>query len=125
MTTLAELWQAPPDQLLLPNDEIHVWRASLDQPLSHLERLAQTLSADERKRAESFHFQQDRERFIVGRGLLRRILGGYLRADPSRLHFRYGPRGKPAVAERSQGRVLYFNLSHSHGLALYAVNLDR
>jgi len=86
--------------------------------------LAQFLSPDEQLRASRFHFQRDRDRFIAARGILRVILGRYVAAPPDQLTISYGPRGKPFLAGR-EGGSLRFNLSHSHGLALYALVLDR
>lgn len=121
MTPLDCLWPLPPENLVLSSDEVHVWCASLDQSASQVQQLAETLCPDERKRAERFHFERDSKHFIVSRGLLRTILGGYLDIEPSQLEFRYGSRGKPALAETVGGSTLCFNLSHSHGLALYAI----
>lgn len=122
--TLDLLWDSSsPADLALSGDDVHVWCASLDQPATRFRRLVQTLSADERARAERFHFEQDGRRFTVGRGLLRTILGSYLGVEPSQLQFCYGCRGKPALA--SGGGTLRFNLSHSQDLALYAVTRDR
>lgn len=119
------LWGPPPAELALPDDEVHVFCACLDQPASRLQDLAQTLSESERIRAERFHFEKDRKRFIIGRGLLRTILGCYLDIEPSRVQFSYGSYGKPALAETSGPSALRFNLSHSHFLALYAVTNQR
>jgi 4'-phosphopantetheinyl transferase len=119
------LWEPPPAHANLLRDDVHVWCARLDQSLSSLERLTQTLSKDERLRAERFQFEQDRKRFIIGRGLLRTILGYYLGIEPGQLHFCYGMYGKPALAEMSGTSALRFSLAHAHGLALYAVTRDR
>jgi 4'-phosphopantetheinyl transferase len=104
----------------LSSNDVHVWRALLDQPDLCVQQLAQTLSSEELMRAECFHFELDRTRFIVGRGVLRTILGLYLGAEPSRLEFCYGHHGKPHLAERFGAGELRFNLAHSHELALYA-----
>ncbi|HEV8712493.1 MAG TPA: 4'-phosphopantetheinyl transferase superfamily protein [Candidatus Binatia bacterium] len=117
----AASWRLPPETLALEPDEVHVWRAALDQPLSRVENLLLTLAADERIRAERFYFRRDREHFIVARGVLRAILGRYLNSAPGQLSFCYSPFGKPALAEDVGGAMLHFNVSHSHGLALYAV----
>ena len=118
-------WAQPPANVILLQDDVHVWCASLDQPASGLQWLAQTLSADERVRAERFYFEQDGMRFIVGRGLLRIILGYYLGIEPSELRFCYSSRGRPTLAETTGGNRIRFNLAHSLGLALYAVTLGR
>ncbi|MGH7773245.1 MAG: 4'-phosphopantetheinyl transferase family protein [Candidatus Binatia bacterium] len=116
---------APPKTLILGSDEVHIWRATLDLNASDVQDLWQTLSADERARAEQFHFQKDRERFIVGRGLLRIILGRYLDTKPENLRFCYNPQGKPALAREPGRDGICFNLSHSDGLALYAITRRR
>jgi 4'-phosphopantetheinyl transferase len=105
----------------LADQEIHVWRAWLDELASDLPAFAETLSASERNRAERFQFERDRNRFIVRRGLLRGILGRYLNLDPARLSFTYESRGKPTLAGSMDAPTIHFNLSHSEGLALFGV----
>ncbi len=106
--------------LSLPSDEVHVWRVFLNQEDSHLNELAQTLSEDERLKAERFYFQKDRRRFVVTHGILRNILGRYLSVKPNRLEFSYGSHGKPMLGGITDGHSLCFNMSHSEGLAVFA-----
>jgi 4'-phosphopantetheinyl transferase len=108
----------------LSGDEVHVWLASLDLEASRVKSLWRTLSADERERGLRFHFQRDREHFIVARGLLRVILGRYLNMKPSQIRFSYNRYGKPFLAGEGGG-ALRFNVSHSHRLALYAMTSGR
>ena len=121
------IWRSPSpaEDLILSSDEVHVWRASLDLPGSCIQRLKLTLSADELNRAERFHFQRDRHHFIVARGLLRAILGRYLRLAPHQLRFSYTPYGKPTLANETNRDRLQFNLSHSGEFAIYAMARDR
>src|SRR5688572_19095196 len=121
VNTPAPQWGSPPGALCLGASEIHVWRADLDQTPSTIERLLHNLASDERARAERFYFERDRKRFIVARGVLRAILGGYLKRAPETLSFCYGFHGKPALAGEADGDSIRFNVSHSHGIALYAV----
>jgi 4'-phosphopantetheinyl transferase len=102
---------------------VHVWCASLNLPAWQTERLRQTLSTDEQRRASRFAFKKDRDHFVAARGILRAILGQYLDEAPDRLRFRYNPFGRPALAGDADG--LRFNVSHSHGLALFAVTRGR
>jgi len=118
-------WHSAPETLTLSSHEVHVWRAALDVPESDVRRLWDTLAEDERRRAARFVFQRDRTHFVVARGLLRVLLGRYLEHDPQRLHFIYGHNGKPELATDVEGTGLRFNVSHSHGLALYAVTRRR
>src|SRR5437868_10086538 len=112
-------WQLPNAELSLPRTEVHVWRASLDQPQA-LTNYFPTLAPEEKERAARFHFQKDREHFIAARGLLRAILSRYLKERPDRLAFGYGPRGKPFLVGQNSGDV-HFNVSHPRCLALYAI----
>jgi len=108
--------------LVLPQHEIHVWRASLGRNSACLQELVKTLSSDELDRANRFHFEADRSRFIIARGILRNILSYYLGIEPHQLQFCYGSHGKPALKTCD---LLHFNLSHSQDLALYAFTRDR
>src|SRR5262245_52320624 len=104
---------------VLTLDDVHVWSARLDLLPPEVEALSETLSDDELVRARRFVVEHGRRRFIVGRGLLRRLLARYSGVDPSRLEFSYGPHGKPALAGPTSMRSLRFNLAHSADLALY------
>jgi len=115
----------PPVDLTLTTDDVHIWYASLDAQISLSQIFLKTLSPDERMRAERFYFEKDRKRFIVGRGILRSILGNYLDIAPSRLRFCYGDNGKPAFADTACQGTIRFNLSHSNGRALFAFAIDR
>jgi 4'-phosphopantetheinyl transferase len=117
-------WLPSPELLMLKNNEVHVWRASLEVRASLAKTLNQILSDDELSRAKRFHFQKDRDHYIIARGLLRTILGKYLRMKPEELRFCYGPFGKPSLEEKI-GDTLRFNASRSHGLALFAFSLHR
>ena len=119
------VWDILRDPMKLLSGEVHVWRASLEQPPRCLERLLATLAPDEKERAARFHFDRDRNRFIAARGTLRSILGGYLHREPGEIQFCYSEHGKPALKREIEGGRLRFNLSHSHELALFAVTESR
>ena len=123
MTSTGHSWAQPPEALVLAKDDVHVWKASLDRNPTELDSLRQTLATDEQKRAERFRLNKHRDRFIVGRGVLRTILGMYLDRQPGQFRFRYTPYGKPELPVEEG--ALSFNLSHSRDLALYAVTQKR
>jgi len=110
---------------VLGDDEVHVWRAMLDQTPSQIQRLLHNLAADEHVRAEQFYFERDRQHFIAARGVLRAILGGYLHRTPESLSFYYSSHGKPGLAGETDDDAIRFNVSHSHGVALFAVTRGR
>lgn len=98
---------------------VHVWTADLDQRASPEE----VLDADELARAQRFHFDRDRRHFAAARAILRVLLGRYVGVKGSEICFGVGTRGKPFVA--SPATAVRFNLSHSHGRAMFAFALDR
>jgi 4'-phosphopantetheinyl transferase len=111
---------SPPSSFQLAPDEVHGWCASLDVPPETSARLYATLTPDERHRSARFHFERDRQRFIVARGVLRDLLARYLQTQPGQIGFVYNAFGKPELGPESGSR-LTFNLSHSAGLALIAI----
>jgi 4'-phosphopantetheinyl transferase len=80
-----------------------------------------TLSPDEAGRAARFHFEIDRQRFVVCRTALREILGEALGIAPGEVTFSYGAHGKPALAQETGVR---FNVAHAGGRALIALSED-
>ena len=125
MTSTSLGWNLAPGALILAGLDVHVWRVSLKQSSACIDELAQTLSHDELTRADRFSFSRDRQRFVVCRGMLRKILSEYLKVEPSRLRFSYEEKGKPHLVGGFHESGLQFNLAHSHELALYAFTLVR
>jgi 4'-phosphopantetheinyl transferase len=112
-------WPPPPAGCRLDSLEAHVWACSLDVPEVEVARFQSLLAPEERERAARFRFDQHRNRFIAGRGLLRTILARYLEVEPGRIQLAYGPNGKPSLTKGQRG--FQFNLAHSEDLALLAV----
>lgn len=100
--------------------EIDIWTAFASATDGETRCLYETLSADEQSRAERFRSGAHKDYFTVGRGLLRRILGRYLRMPAKDISFRYGSNGKPSLDNVEL--PLHFNLAHSQGLVAYAVS---
>jgi 4'-phosphopantetheinyl transferase len=110
----------------LKKGQVAVWTAELDNVTeTRSGQLVRSLSLDENQRALRFRFERDRNRFVVGRGVLREILGTYLQIDPEKVDFNYGPQGKPYLKEPSGYALgsLFFNVSHSADQAIYALGL--
>lgn len=111
-------------QVELGDDEVHIWRADLDDPQHDRAVLFSTLTADEVARAERFVFTHHRQLFVVARGLLRTILARYTGVAPSALRFGYTAQGRPFLSIPNWA-ALDFNLSHSGHLALVALTQRR
>jgi 4'-phosphopantetheinyl transferase len=124
-----DAWAPGPLRPLLAEGAIHVWRADL---AAVAEDLGGLLSGEERGRAERLLSEHDRVLWVRSRGLLRALLGRYLRRDPRSLRFTAGAHGKPELVDDADGPPpagrtslarqprLSFNMSHSGQLALYA-----
>lgn len=104
--------------------EVHLWRLDLETREPGAASAESLLSRDERGRAERLRISAARLRWIAARGGLRQLLGRYLATEPSDIRFTYGQLGKPHLAGAS-APPLRFNLSHSDGIALIAVTLQR
>jgi 4'-phosphopantetheinyl transferase len=100
---------------------IDVYTFRMDEHTRELDRFAETMSSDERDRAERFRTDRDRRRYIVRRGILRELLAHYLDCPPARVRFSCNEHGKPSVVDGN----LRFNLAHSHGLVLFAIGRGR
>src|SRR5205809_7196535 len=103
--------------------EVHVWRARelhLDA-----EKLRSILDEEELARASTFHFEADRNRFMLGRGILRELLGRCLNCRPESITLTRDRHGKPQLADPGQAPRVQFNLSHTPGMLLFAISLDR
>ncbi len=121
----ASAWSAPPSTIRLDRDEVHIWQAELEESSAQIYRYLDTLAEEEKSRAERLYFQRDRHRFIIAHGILRAILGLYLDRAPHVLSFCYGSHGKPALEFEPVADAIHFNISHSHGVALYAIARGR
>jgi 4'-phosphopantetheinyl transferase len=102
--------------------EVHFWSAPLDGlPRAQIDLAERVLSSDEQARAERMSAPQHRRRWITSRFVLRDILARYCGGPPQAITFRYGPNGKPEVVTDQSGGPVHFSVSHSQGLAVYAV----
>jgi 4'-phosphopantetheinyl transferase len=125
MQNYHQLWRTPSDNWQLAENEVHIWRTSLNVPLASVESLQEVLVDEEIARARRFYFAKDRQHWIVARATLRTLLGHYLNVAPRKLCFACNEYGKPALLSPVAGQRLHFNLSHSGDLALYAFAYDR
>src|SRR5690554_1483469 len=84
------------------------------------EKLFQELLPEEQQRALRFRQTDDRLRFVIGRALLRKLLGGYTKQGLESTPFQHNAYGKPALA--GYYNVPQFNLAHAGSYV--AIGLD-
>jgi medium-chain acyl-[acyl-carrier-protein] hydrolase len=109
----------------LGENDVHVWQARLDVDEERVRHWASMLVPEELARAERFHFRIDRQRYVVGRGVLRRMLGEYLGMRPTEVGLWYNSHGKPALTGESDRGGVKFNASHSGDLLFLAIAKGR
>jgi 4'-phosphopantetheinyl transferase len=114
------LWPSPSGAFCLDTETAHVWGFLLRVSGAVLDHLAATLAPEEKRRAASFRFERDRNRYVAGRGTLRRILGGYLKTSPAAVRLGNGPYGKPFLVGEFADSA-QFNLAHCEDIALLAL----
>jgi 4'-phosphopantetheinyl transferase len=107
-----------PVALPAPAPGVDVWMCELSRPADEIARLARLLSLAEATRAGRFGLPSLRDRYIVGRAMLRTLLGARLRIAPERVDIARGKRGRP-FAPQADG--LDFNVSHTGGMALFGI----
>src|SRR5271169_1471614 len=102
--------------VILPAGEVHIWRVDLGTWSGS----GDELDAAERDRAERFRFPDIQRRWVAGRAVLRQLLERYTGVPAAELRFARGEFGKPYL----EGSRVYFNMSDSRDVGLYAVTLD-
>src|SRR5215472_11855580 len=98
MNTNSHAWQTPPADLLLPPNEVHIWRVDLEVSPALLQRCETVLSPSERTRAQRYVFERDRRRWTVARATLRLLLSRYLNTETRLFEFDLNEFGKPSLA---------------------------
>ncbi len=113
-----------PTQIKL--NEIHAWKSHLKDWAGEEKRCYACLSEVEKGRARRISFDHLRQRFIIAHGVVREILGMYLRQLPIDVEINSSPSEKPTLTGPS-ARVepgLRFNYSHSEDLLLLAISQE-
>ena len=108
------------------------WLLRLDRGdprlLAATAQLEALLQSEERQHVDRLRRPEDRQRSLLGRGVLRLVLGTWLDRDPAALRFTTGPHGKPELVGPGpppfQSQPPHFNLSHSGDLILLAFHAD-
>jgi len=120
-------WVEPALPLDLMHKQVDLWCARLDVASEVVEELYCFLSPREKVRADRFHFARDRSRFVVSRGALRELLGGYLKIAPASVELANDEKRKPFVQAGPHSALpaqVRFNASHSESLAVFAFSKE-
>ncbi len=105
--------------LELPSGTVHLWYMSVTDTRILLDNHLSVLDEEEKYRANRFHFEPDRTRFILAHGSLRSLLARYTGSDPALIRFKQNRYGKPFLQHPHS--PVQFNVTHSAGFIIHAV----
>jgi 4'-phosphopantetheinyl transferase len=98
-------------------DTVTVFILDIRKFIKNTDIFLRYLSYDEKIRAKTYDKSLSK-RYIVVRGILRIILGHYIKLNPQKIEFFYNEYGKPFL----KGNKVQFNLSYSHNMVSYVIN---
>jgi 4'-phosphopantetheinyl transferase len=108
-------------RLPTPAPGVDAWWCPLDGSALELETCAGYLSSAEHARAARCGLARLRDRYVMGRGSLRMVLGETLGLPPVAVPIIRGHRGRPML---DADDTLDFNVSHTHDIALIGIVRD-
>ncbi|MCJ7695392.1 MAG: 4'-phosphopantetheinyl transferase superfamily protein [Anaerolineaceae bacterium] len=106
-------------------DQVDIWTIPLVQSELVINSLYWLLSDEEKDKLIRFHFSQDRHRFIICHGAVRRILSNYVGVDQGQIKFDINQFGKPFIRNKLGALEIQFNLTHSEDRAVLALTPTR
>jgi 4'-phosphopantetheinyl transferase len=98
----------------------HIYLASLYLSDPQIKILFKLLSPEEKNRAKRYRFEQDRVLYIARHGILRILLGNYMKYEPDQIQFTTNTYGKPYLKHMDHNKQYYFNISYSNGMGVFA-----
>jgi len=107
--------------ILESGKDVKVFFYALDVSVGRLAQYASLLNKEEKLRAESFRFKRHSNRFVVGRGVLRSILGSLGGCAPQEVEFAYSRYGKPNIIVPNSLAGFEFSVSNSEGMGAVAI----
>lgn len=99
-------------------DQIDIWFANVDMPVSESINFEFLLSPEEIVRARRFRFQCDRKRYLVKHGFLRQLLASYTGLIANRINIGIALNGKPYLKDCVS--EIHFSTSRSESVAAFA-----
>jgi 4'-phosphopantetheinyl transferase len=109
----------PSADLILHQDEVHIWIVDIEKNSTDLRYFRELLSSEELLQADKFIFEQDRIRYSLTHGVLRLLINMYTGINKKNINYTLGKFHKPGL-QASSGKELCFNLSHSGNYILFA-----
>lgn len=103
------------------NNEIHIYWTNTSIYKKYIFHVASTLSNTEIEIAGKYKFKRDKERYLISRYLLKKILSGYTDIPANNIIIKNSFYGKPEIENELK---IKFNLSHSGDKIVFAFTLN-
>ncbi|WP_047546323.1 4'-phosphopantetheinyl transferase family protein [Psychroserpens sp. Hel_I_66] len=105
----------------LPEDklDLKLFKIQLSSYVHLVSELTSVLNLEELKRANSFHFEKDKNRFIICRSILKFLLSKFTKISLSQIEIRKDTNNKPYIISYE---VIHFNVSHSEDFVIIAID---
>ena len=116
------------------NDVFHFWEGvdiwvmnRTDFSKKEIASLWEKLSFREKEKALRFHFERDRIRYVLTHGVLRNLIGRYLKIEIDTISFRENKSGKPFLDLPffAKEKNIEFNISHSGNMILIGFRFSK
>ncbi len=114
-------WQTAAFETSVNLDFVAVWRINVAGFKPFLAALQPLLSPEEIEKVFRYKQENDQHCSLIGKAVLRILLGRYLNVDAKAIQFKSAKNKKPEL-ENNFGRNLHFNISHSGNWILIAVS---
>ena len=118
-------WQVSGFPRFLEKNTIHVWSARYEDLDCHFTSLSNVISTDQKNIAFTFRTSDNAKKYVLRHGLVRSILGRYIRHNPETVAFFTGRNGKPELDLQGSYADISFNLSHTSDMVLIGVTWQR
>lgn len=113
-------WSKGTDHTFSLSEGVAVWRVQATATPEVLKQLSTLLHPDELERAQRYHQEKDRQRFLISRGMLRLLLGRYMQKLPTDIQLKTSAQSKPFVNDAGT-LDLHYNVTHAGNWILIAI----
>jgi 4'-phosphopantetheinyl transferase len=100
---------------------VDIWKVKISSKNKLPDLFLQMLNKEETEKISRYRNEDDKLRYIFGRGALRYLVGKYLDKLPNAIQFTIGEDKKPMLNNNSVND-LHFNISHSGDIVLIAIS---
>jgi phosphopantetheinyl transferase len=103
-------------------DQLHIWSARYSDLDRYYPVLSGLISAQEATRAAGFKKTRDTQKYILRHGMVRSVLGQYIRKEPQELRFVHEESGKPNLDPEGENHDIHFSLSRTDEMVCLGIS---